>query len=60
MGAPVAWHAVTDPSPASPTESFRTLKGMHDVLPPESARRRALVATFADEVQRAGYGEVVP
>jgi histidyl-tRNA synthetase len=33
---------------------------MHDVLPPESARRRALVTTFADEVQRAGYGEVVP
>ena len=60
MGAPVAWPAVTDPSPAPPSESFRTLKGMHDVLPPDSARRRELVARFDDLVGRAGYAEVVP
>jgi len=46
---------VTDP----PTHAFRTLSGMRDVLAPESARRRALVATFADVVQAAGYQEVV-
>lgn len=33
---------------------------MHDVLPPDSARRRALVHRFADTVAAAGYGEVVP
>ena len=46
---------MTDP----PTHAFRTLSGMRDVLAPESARRRALVATFADVVQAAGYQEVV-
>jgi len=46
---------VTDP----PTHAFRALSGMRDVLAPESARRRALVATFADVVQAAGYQEVV-
>lgn len=33
---------------------------MHDVLPPDSARRRALVQRFADMAVAAGYGEVVP
>ena len=46
---------MTDP----PTHAFRALSGMRDVLAPESARRRALVATFADVVQAAGYQEVV-
>jgi histidyl-tRNA synthetase len=40
--------------------SFQTLKGMRDVLAPESTRRRALVQLFADVVERAGYREVVP
>lgn len=40
--------------------SFQTLKGMRDVLAPESARRRALVEEFATIVGRAGYEEVVP
>lgn len=59
-GAPVAWAAVTDSAASSTSTSFRTLKGMHDVLPPDSARRRALVQRFADAASAAGYGEVVP
>ena len=39
---------------------FQTLKGMRDVLAPESARRRALVQLFAEVVELAGYDEVVP
>lgn len=49
---------MTDPSSSAST-SFRTLKGMHDVLPPASARRRALVNRFAAMAGAAGYGEVV-
>lgn len=37
----------------------RALKGMKDVLWPETYRWEALVATFADIVQRAGYGLVI-
>jgi histidyl-tRNA synthetase len=32
---------------------------MRDVLPPESARRRAFVDTFAEMAGEAGYGEVI-
>ena len=39
---------------------FRAPKGTHDILWPESARRRALTAVFADIVEGAGYTEVVP
>jgi len=38
---------------------FRAPKGTRDILPPESARRRALVDTFADIAARWGFGEVV-
>jgi len=38
---------------------FRTPKGTHDVLPPESGRWQALVAAFAARADRAGYGLVV-
>lgn len=41
------------------TTAFQTLKGMRDVLPPDSARRRALVDRFASVCALAGYGEVV-
>ena len=35
---------------------FRAPKGTHDVLPPESGRWQALVATFAGVVAQHGYG----
>ncbi len=38
---------------------FRSPAGTHDVLPPESARWQALVASFAAAAGRAGYGLVV-
>jgi len=38
---------------------FRAPKGTRDILPPESARRRALVDTFAVTASRWGFGEVV-
>ena len=41
---------------ASPSETFQAPRGTHDVLPPESARWQALIATFAQVVGRAGYG----
>ena len=43
---------------AAPTEPFRALTGMRDVLPPEAARRRALLARFAEAAERAGYAEL--
>ena len=33
---------------------------MRDILPPESGRWRRFVQTFADTVDRAGYGQVIP
>jgi len=38
---------------------FRAPVGTRDVLPPESARWERLVAQFAGEVERAGYGLVL-
>jgi histidyl-tRNA synthetase len=38
---------------------FRAPKGVHDVLPPESAAWTELVARFADRAARFGYGLVV-
>jgi histidyl-tRNA synthetase len=37
-------------------QSFQAPKGTHDVLPPESERWQALIATFAGHAERAGYG----
>ncbi len=37
---------------------FQAPKGTHDVLPPESARWERLLATYAQVVERAGYGLV--
>ena len=41
------------------TPAFQAPKGTRDVLPPASARQRALVDAFAAEATRAGYGEVI-
>ncbi|CAN5583039.1 histidine--tRNA ligase [soil metagenome] len=41
-------------------EQFQTLRGMRDVLAPESARRRSLLSAFASQCELAGYHEVVP
>ena len=41
-------------------EHFQTLRGMRDVLSPESSARRGLVTTFAHQCELAGYREVVP
>jgi histidyl-tRNA synthetase len=42
---------------AEPT--FRAPKGTRDILPPESARRRALVERFATAASLSGFGELV-
>jgi len=39
---------------------FRTSPGTRDILPPESARWRALQDVFAGVVEAAGYGLVIP
>ena len=39
--------------------SFRAPVGTRDVLPPESARWERLIALFAAQVERAGYGLVL-
>ncbi len=39
-------------------DQLRALTGMHDLLPPDSARRDALVASFAAAFGRAGFGRV--
>ncbi|CAB4755300.1 unannotated protein [freshwater metagenome] len=41
-------------------EQFQALRGMRDILPPESARRRALTAQFIAQCESADYHEVVP
>lgn len=41
------------------SERFQAPRGTRDVLPPESGRWAALVASFAAEVGRAGYGLVL-
>jgi len=46
-------------STAQATAAFQAPRGTRDVLPQESARWEALVALFATQVGRAGYGLVV-
>src|SRR5688500_1576291 len=40
--------------------TFQTSPGMRDILPPESARWRRFVDVFADVVEVAGYGQIIP
>jgi histidyl-tRNA synthetase len=49
--APVAWLAVP---------SFQTSPGMRDILAPESGRWRRLTSVFAEVVEAAGYGLIIP
>ena len=49
---------MSDPTPTPRTEPFKAPVGTRDVLPPDSARWQALIATFAQHVGRAGYGLV--
>ncbi len=44
----------------APEHPFQTLTGMRDLVEPDTGRRRALVATFAERAERAGYGEIRP
>ena len=37
---------------------FRAPRGTRDIMPPESDRRRALVALFGQVVGQAGYSEI--
>ena len=39
---------------------FQAPKGTRDLLPPESKRARRFVGCFADLVEQAGFGQVVP
>ena len=45
---------------AEPIVDYSRPKGTRDILPPESQRWRRLVGVFADVVEAAGYGHVVP
>jgi histidyl-tRNA synthetase len=52
---------VSSPEPSDSNDArangpFQAPRGTHDVLPPESARWEALIATFATIAGRAGYG----
>src|SRR5512143_1271679 len=40
--------------------AFQTSPGTRDILPPDSGRMRRMVDVFAELVERAGYGLVVP
>lgn len=46
------------PSLVVSSQPFKAPVGTRDVLPPESARWQALIAAFASQVGRAGYGLV--
>ena len=41
------------------TQKFQALKGMRDVMSPDSERHRGLVDVFAEEARLAGYGHIM-
>jgi histidyl-tRNA synthetase len=56
--APVVLAIVSEPTSGPRIEAFKAPVGTRDVLPPESARWQRLIADFAAQVGRAGYGLV--
>lgn len=58
MTAPVVLAIVSEPTSSPRIEAFKAPVGTRDVLPPESARWQRLIADFAAQVGRAGYGLV--
>lgn len=49
---------MSEPTSSPRIEAFKAPVGTRDVLPPESARWQRLIADFAAQVGRAGYGLV--
>ena len=58
MTAPVVLTLVSESTSSPRIEAFKAPVGTRDVLPPESARWQRLIAEFAAQVGRAGYGLV--
>lgn len=58
MTAPVVLTIVSESTSSPRIEAFKAPVGTRDVLPPESARWQRLIADFAAQVGRAGYGLV--
>ena len=56
---PVVSPVVSEPTSTPRTEPFKAPVGTRDVLPPESDRWQALIATFAQHVGRA-VGRIHP
>jgi histidyl-tRNA synthetase len=56
--APVVLTIVSESTSSPRIEAFKAPVGTRDVLPPESARWQRLIADFAAQVGRAGYGLV--
>jgi histidyl-tRNA synthetase len=46
--------------PIAESDAFRAPKGTHDIIPQESGRWTELIARFAQQAERAGYGLHVP
>jgi len=40
-------------------QKFQALKGMRDIMSPDSERHRALVDAFAEQARLAGYGHIM-
>ena len=63
---PVSATLTSGPAPTVTLDSlviralFQTSPGMRDILPPESARWRRFTEVFAEVVEAAGYGQIIP
>src|SRR5690606_13241674 len=54
LGRPVAL------PPVAERAEYRAPKGTRDILVPDAARWRRFVSVFAEVVEAAGYGQVIP